>query len=144
MNVEQIMTSGVACCGRDSTLAECAQLMLKNDCGCIPVTENTDGSGRVIGLITDRDITCRAVANGMDPNTTTVGECMSPGVMSVRPGMSVKEAERIMQDMQVRRVPVVGEDGSCIGMISQADIALATSNDELANVVKNVSKPYMA
>lgn len=144
MKVEQIMTSGIACCTRDTTLMDCAQLMLKNDCGCIPVTENSDGSGPVVGLITDRDITCRAVAKGLDPTTSTVAESMSPGVMSVKSGMSLKEAERIMQDMQVRRVPVVGEDGSCIGMISQADIALTASDGDLVNVVKNVSKPYIA
>lgn len=144
MNVEQIMTSSIACCGQDATLMDCAQMMLKNDCGCIPVTENSDGSGRVVGLITDRDIACRAVANGMDPTTTKVGECMSGGVMGVHPGMPVKEAERIMQDMQVRRVPVLGHDGSCMGMISQADIALTTTDNEVVNVVKNVSKPYMS
>lgn len=144
MNVEQMMTGNVACCGQDTTLRDCAQLMVKNDCGCIPVTENADGTGRVVGVITDRDIACRAVANGMDPNSTMVGQCMTAQPMTVRPGMSLSEAERIMREMQVRRIPVVGEDGSCMGMVAQADIAMAAPSEELATMVKGVSRPYMA
>lgn len=144
MNVEQIMTPNAACCGRGTTLRDCAQLMLKNDCGAIPVTENEDGSGNVVGVITDRDIVCRAVAKGMDVNLTTVDQCMTPSPATVSPGTNLKEAERTMSELRVRRIPVVSEGGVCVGMLSQADIALTAPNDDLAEVVKKVSQPYMA
>lgn len=144
MNVEQIMTPNAACCGRQTTLRECAQMMLKNDCGAIPVTENGDGTGSVVGVITDRDIVCRAVAKGLDINVATAVQCMTASPATVTSGTNLKEAERTMAELQVRRIPVVSDSGACVGMLSQADIALTVPNDDLAEVVKKVSQPYMA
>jgi len=119
-------------------------MMVTHDCGCLPVTENSDGTGRLIGVITDRDICCRGVATGMDPASGMVGQCMSTDPACAQVDMSMEECERMMQAHQVRRIPVVGADGSCIGMISQADIALSAANNDVANVVRRISQPTTA
>jgi CBS domain-containing protein len=143
MNVSQIMTSNPACCTPDMTLRDVAQMMVDNDCGCIPVVES-EANTRLMGVITDRDIACRAVAKGMDVNTTPASTCMTASPMTVRADMSVGECERIMREMRVRRVPVVMDDESCVGMVSQADVALACGPQEAGQVVQAVSRPYVS
>lgn len=144
MKVTDLMTREIACCGRETPIREVAQRMVTHDCGCIPLTENADGSGRVVGVVTDRDIACRVVAEGMDIRNTTAGQCMTADPTCVREDTSVEECEAIMQDLQVRRVPVLGRDGSCVGMISQADIALSRGSNDVAEVVRSVSRPYVS
>src|SRR5688572_14704091 len=139
MQVKDIMTTDVACCTPDTSIQEAARIMVNNDCGCLPVAQD-QSSMRVQGVITDRDITCRAVANGMDPNTTAVAHCMTSAPMSVGPNASLEECERLMEHFQVRRIPVVTETGSCCGMVSQADIALAAPG-HIVHIVKEISKP---
>jgi CBS domain-containing protein len=93
-----------------------------------------------VGMITDRDICCRVVAEGRNPLEMTAGECMSASVVAVTPEMSLEQCCAIMEDNQVRRVPVVDARGRCCGMVAQADIALYASNNKTAEVVKEVSK----
>ncbi|MGV3614589.1 MAG: CBS domain-containing protein [Fimbriimonas sp.] len=144
MNVSEIMTRDVTCCGRDTTLREAARMMVEHDCGSLPVAENRDGSGRIVGMITDRDMAVRCIAHGMDPNTTQVGQCMSADPVCARPEMSLEECERMMSQHQVRRIPVCGADGSCVGMVAQADLALSAPGQEVAMVLRDLSKPAMA
>ena len=143
MNVSEIMTTGVMCCGMDTTIRDAARMMAEHDCGCLPITENSDGSGRVVGVITDRDMAVRCIAHGMDPNTTLVSHGMTADPMCARPDMSLEECERMMAEQQVRRIPVCGADGSCIGMVSQADVALSAPGQDVANVVRNISRPTL-
>lgn len=139
MTVADIMTRGVVSCLAGTPLREAAQLMVEHDCGILPVVNDFD-SMRLIGVITDRDITCKSVAAGMDPNTARVSQCMTAAPARVHPDDSLEQLEAIMADIQVRRVPVVNEAHSCVGIVSQADIALAAPG-HVAAVVTEVSKP---
>jgi CBS domain-containing protein len=140
MEVKDIMTKNPACCTTDSTLQEVARLMLEHDCGQSPVVESKQ-SMKLVGVITDRDITCRSVAMGKNPLEMTAGDCMSSPCATVTPEMSVEECCQVMEKNQVRRVPVVDESGACCGIVAQADIAQHASKQETVRVVKGVSLP---
>jgi len=114
-------------------------MFLDHDCGCIPVVES-ERTMKPVGVITDRDIVCRIVARGQNPLDMTAGDCMSGNVIVVTPEMSLDECCAIMENNQVRRVPVVDATGRCCGIVSQADIAENAPNKTTAQVVKEVSK----
>jgi CBS domain-containing protein len=139
MRVRDVMTSDIGCCTVDSTIQEAAQLMVQCNCGCVPIVEDRL-SMQLVGLITDRDIACRAVAKGLEC-TAPANQIMSTQIASVRPDDSLEKVEAIMEDLQVRRVPVVNELGCCVGMISQADLALSAPPDEAAEVLRHISQP---
>ncbi|GAA5512329.1 hypoxic response protein 1 [Deinococcus carri] len=139
MQVRDVMTSNPACCTPDTPLPEIAQMMADHDCGCIPVVED-QGSKKPIGMITDRDIALRGVAQGGDVSTMTAGDCMSTPVVTVTPEDSVDDCCRKMEDNQVRRVAVVDNQGGCCGMVAQADVALNTGG-QASEVVRGVSQP---
>jgi len=134
---KQIMTSSPQCCSAETLLTEVARHMVESDCGEIPVT---DGSNRLVGVITDRDIVCRAVAKGKDPSRVTAGECMSQPVVVVKEDATLDEVMNVMEKNQIRRVPVVDASGSCCGIISQADVALCANEAQAGELVREVSK----
>jgi CBS domain-containing protein len=141
MKAQELMTKAPACCTPESTVREAAQLMLEHDCGCIAVVEN--GTKRLIGVVTDRDIACRCVAQGGGPETR-IQDVMTTDPRSCHPEDDVAAVEQIMMQAQVRRVPVVDGRGDCIGMIAQADLAVrdrAVSESELGRVVERISEP---
>ena len=137
MQVREIMTEDPACCGPDDSVQEAARLMVQNDCGEVPVV---DESGRPVGVITDRDIACRCVAEGKDLDTP-VSEVMSAPVVTVTPDTDLDECCAKMEESQVRRIPVVDEEGRCCGIVSQADVARVASERETAELVRDVSEP---
>ena len=141
MLARDIMTKDPACCGPSATLQEAARLMKHNDCGCIPIVE--DESRRLVGVVTDRDITVRAVADGMNASTT-VQTLMTADPACCSPESELQEVERIMAERQVRRVPITDADGCCVGIVSQADLALAEdgiiSESEVGKVVERISE----
>jgi CBS domain-containing protein len=139
-HAKDIMSANPACCTPEHNVQQAAELMVKHDCGEIPVVES-DGNMKPIGVITDRDIACRVVATGKNPNQTRVRDAMSSPPMIVTPDASLDECCRIMEENQIRRVPVVDERGRCCGMISQADIARAARMKQTAAVLKQVSEP---
>lgn len=139
MKVQEIMTENPACCTPATKLQEVAQLMVENDCGCLPVVENMENL-KPVGTITDRDICCRTVAEGKNPLEMTAGDCMSTPCVAVTPEMSIDDCCRVMEEKQVRRVPVVDERGSCCGMVAQADIAQKVSGSQTAKMIKGVSQ----
>jgi CBS domain-containing protein len=143
MNVKEVMTSDPACCTSDMSLQEVAKLMVDNDCGCIPVVDGKD-SKKPIGMITDRDITIRTVAEGKNPLELTVSDAMTSNAISVTPLTSLEDCCNLMESHQVRRVAVVDEKGSCCGIIAQADIALNAKDAKTAEVVQEVSKATSA
>jgi CBS domain-containing protein len=104
----------------------------------------SDGARRVIGIITDRDIACRAVAQGKDPSQTKVSECMSRGLATANEDDDIKDCCEAMERAQVRRLLVLDADGELCGIVSQADIALHLSKNKIAEVVKEVSQPAQA
>ena len=113
--------------------------MEAHDCGCLPVVDN--GSGRILGVITDRDIATRAVGHGKLPQSH-VGDIMSAEPSCCHPVDDVETVQRIMVERQVRRVPVVDDDGICVGIIAQADLALHDLPDkDVARTVERISEP---
>lgn len=140
MKVKKIMTANPVCCTPETSLQEVARMMVESDCGAIPVV-NTPGSMRPVGVVTDRDITCRTVAEGINPLTMKAGDCMSTPVVTVTPEMDVEECCEVMEKNQIRRVPVVDERGDCCGIVAQADIATQAPKRTTAKVVQAVSQP---
>ncbi|MEG3192551.1 CBS domain-containing protein [Lysobacter sp. D1-1-M9] len=138
MDVRSAMTANPACCSRETPVPQVAQMMIDNDCGEIPVV---DERGAPVGVITDRDITTRVVAQGRDPSQCTAGEAMSNQVQTVRADSDVQDAYSLMEDAQVRRVPVVDDNDKIVGMFALADLALSGKNRATAQTVREVSEP---
>jgi CBS domain-containing protein len=137
--VKDIMCANPKSCSPHATLHEAAQMMAECDCGAIPVVES-DGTHRAIGVITDRDIACRAVAKGLSPETH-VHQVMSSRLSTIGEDDSVEDCCNQMERAQLRRLMVVNGDGELCGVVSQADIALHLSGKKIAEVVKEVSQP---
>ncbi len=132
-----VMTSDPACCTSSTTLEQVARLMLENDCGEIPVV---DASQRLIGVVTDRDIVCRVVAEGKNPIGQVAESCMSQPVITVRADSPLDAVVATMEKHQIRRVPVVDERGCCAGIIAQADVARVGREPAVAALVREVSR----
>ena len=142
MKARELMTAAPCCCSPEDSIQQVAKLMLEHDCGSVPVVEGN----HVIGIVTDRDLAVRALADGMSAGTrvrnvmTVAPECCSEN-------SDVREVERVMSDRQVRRVPIVNADGGVVGIIAQADIARAAatgsrvSEEEVAETVASISAP---
>src|SRR5881392_1859306 len=140
MQVRDMMTPDPACCTSDTPLTEVARMMVDKDCGEIPVVDN-NSSKQPVGVVTDRDIVCRTVANGLNPLDLTAADCMSKPIVTVTPDMTLEECCKIMEDRLVRRVPVVDDRGACIGMLAVADVALHTGKNVAGHIIKEVSEP---
>jgi CBS domain-containing protein len=148
MRAQELMTENPACVTPDDSVRRAARLMADNDCGALPVVEGRDSS-RVVGVITDRDIALRAVAQGKGPDAL-VRELMTPDPSCCSPGASLQDVERVMSDRQVRRVVIVDDAQCCVGIIAQADLARAADRGrevterEVARVVERISEPAPA
>jgi len=138
MLVKEIMTENPACCSADTGLQEVAKMMVDHDCGCVPVVNEV--SNTPVGIVTDRDICCRAVAEGKNPQDLTARDVMTKNVVTVSPDTTVEECCNLMEDNQIRRVAVVDGSGACCGIVAQADIAVNASGQKTAEVVQEVSK----
>ena len=131
----EIMTSSVQTASRDTSLRDVATMMRDGDMGSVPVVEN----GKLVGIVTDRDIVVRSIAEGKDASSP-VGEAMTTEIFSVRPDDFVFEAIRLMGDKQVRRVPVVDNNGALAGIIAMADIALEMEDErEIMEALEEIS-----
>jgi CBS domain-containing protein len=131
-----IMTRSVTTASPEMTLREAAALLRETDVGALPVVKD----GKLLGIITDRDIVVRAVAEGKDSNSVTAAEVMTAKVFSAQPDTFVFEVIRLMGDKQIRRVPVITEAGEICGMIAMADIALEMEDErEIAETLEDIS-----
>ncbi len=131
----EIMTKNVRTATPATTLREAAVMMRDGDMGAVPVVEN----GRLIGIVTDRDIVIRAIAEGRDAETP-VGDAMTTALFTVAPEDFVFEAIRLMGDKQIRRVPVIDANGALAGIIAMADVALETEDErEIAETLEEIS-----
>ena len=131
----EIMTGNVKTANREMSLQEVARLMREGDMGAMPVVEND----KLVGIVTDRDIVVRAIAEGKEASTA-IGDVMTTEIFSVKPDDFVFEAIRLMGDKQVRRVPVVTESGELAGIIAMADIALEMEDErEIAETLEEIS-----
>jgi CBS domain-containing protein len=134
--VRDVMTSSVRSLSPSQSLADAATLMKNEDVGSLPVAEQ----GRLIGIVTDRDIVIRAVVEQRDARVVKVEEVMSRDPITVTPEQDLEEALRLMGSSQVRRLPVV-EKGRLIGIMAQADLGLGASEKEVGETVEEISKP---
>ena len=138
MKVFEAMTPDVVTVSPDATLTEAARLMRESDIGPLPVCEDK----RIVGMLTDRDITVRAIAEGRDPNATRVSEVMTPEVISCMEADDVERAAQLMQGAQLRRLLVVDAEGRLAGIVSLGDLALQTGDDALSGqTLERVSEP---
>jgi CBS domain-containing protein len=139
MKVKDIMTSDPVYCTPDTNLEIVAKLMFEHDCGEIPIVDN-EVDLKPIGVITDRDIVCRTLAQGKNPLKISVKNSMSKPCVTITPDATIEECCRILEEKQIRRIPVVDEKGCCCGIISQADIAKHHLKDQIAEILEEVSQ----
>ncbi len=137
MKVSQLMTKNVSAADLETTLEEIATMMRDEDAGAIPVL---DGE-KLVGILTDRDIVLRCIAEGRDPVGTTSEEILTAELVTIRPNDDVDIAARVMSQRQVRRLPVVDESGNLVGMLSLGDIAVKEDGDtEGAEALQGISR----
>jgi len=141
MQVKDVMTSGVECISPDTTLREAAQKMKELDVGLLPICGEND---RLAGMITDRDITVRAVADGLDPSTAQARDVMTPTVVYCYDDQEVSDAAHMMEQNQIRRLVVLNHEKRLVGIVSLGDLAVDTGDEEPAgHTLEAVSEPAM-
>jgi CBS domain-containing protein len=134
-SIKDVMTSEVRACEPSTTVVEAAKVMAKEDAGSVPVVED----GRLIGILTDRDIVVRVVAEGRDPTSTMIEEIATRDLVTASPDDDVDTALSRMAGSQVRRIPVV-EGDRLVGIVAQADIARLGSDAKTGEVVEEISR----
>ncbi len=138
MLLSNIMTGGIQTVAPGASLAEAAKKMASADIGSLPVCSE---QRKVVGIITDRDIAVRAVARGLDPNSTQVQEVMTREVLSCPADSDVEAACELMEEKQVRRLVVTGPGDAPVGIVSLGDIALSLREAQSGGLLKKVSEP---
>jgi len=134
--VGDVMTSNPTTVQPTASVQEAARCMRDEDVGIVPITEGD----RLVGTVTDRDIAMRVVAEGKDPQSTTAADIASKNLVTVDPQQPLEEALRLMAQHQVRRLPVVEEDGKLAGILAQADIAQLGHDAQTGEVVQQISQ----
>jgi CBS domain-containing protein len=141
MKISEILTPDPQCVTPETTLARAAQKMKALDVGMLPICEKD----QLIGTITDRDITVRAVAAGYNPSTTTVQEAMTRKTVYCFDDEDITEAALLMESRQVRRLPVINRDKRLVGIVSLGDLAVRTRRERLVGeVLEGISEPAVA
>ena len=133
--IQEAMTSNPTRIGPTNTVGEAAQIMKAEDVGSLPIVEGD----KLVGVITDRDLAIRIVAESRGTDTT-VGDIASKNVVTVDPEQSLEDAARLMAEHQIRRLPVVEEDGRLVGILAQADIAQAGHDALTGDTVQRISQ----
>ncbi len=141
MKARELMVANPIFCTAEDTIEEAARLMEAHHCGAIPVVGSLLGK-RIVGIITDRDITCRAIARAMSPATTRVDACMSRPVVTVGLEATLESICQIMADKGYRRIPVVNTLGQCEGIISQVDIVGCGSALVSSEQLRAIAQPH--
>lgn len=135
MKVSQAMHQGVEWVSPDTTLTDLARLMQKHDIGCIPIGEND----RLVGMVTDRDIVCRGLANGKDPASCTARDVMTRGITYCSEEQELSEAIRVMEEKRIRRLPVLNSKKRMVGILSLGDVSGSGDNRMSGEVLSAVS-----
>jgi CBS domain-containing protein len=135
-SIRELMTENPCSIDSEKSVAYAAKMMRDEDVGLAPIVEGD----RLVGTLTDRDIAVRVVSEGRDPEQTTVRDVMSTDVVTVDPQQELDEALRLMASNQVRRLPVVEEDGKLVGVVAQADVAKDAGHEETGRVVEEISE----
>ena len=141
MNIEEIMTRDPATVTPGATVRDAAKLMQRENTGILPVVDS-EGSKRLVGVVTDRDIAIRIVAEGRDGDTRVSDVMTSSRLATLRPDADVDDVMDTMADQQVRRVPIVDERGTLVGIVAQADVVRKARDDSKAErTVEKISEP---
>jgi CBS domain-containing protein len=140
MKVRDAMTPDPVCCLTTDSAQKVAGILCKQGVGSIPVVTDHE-SRKLIGIITDRDLCCSVVANGLNPQSTPIEKFISQNPATCREDASLDNCEQLMQERQVRRIPIVDGDGRVIGLVSQADLALKDKPEKVGKTVAEVSRP---
>jgi CBS domain-containing protein len=140
MQVQEVMTEDPVFCTPDTAIQEVARLMVEHDCGALPVMDS-GASKRPIGMITDRDITTRLLAEGVNPLKARVKDAMTQAAVGIRASAGIEQAADHMQRNQVRRLMVLSATGSCVGFLTVADLAAVMPAQRLADVMKKITRP---
>jgi CBS domain-containing protein len=135
-SIRDVMTSNPCTIDASQTVAYAAKMMREEDVGLAPIVEGD----KLVGMLTDRDITVRVVAEGKDANAVKVSEVASSELISVNPQQDLDEALRMMAKHQVRRLPVVEEDGRLVGVVAQADVAREGNAEATGRLVEEISE----
>jgi CBS domain-containing protein len=139
MKVKEIMSASPACCTADDTVQNVAKMMCDLNVGSIPVVVDHQ-SQSLVGMITDRDLCCRVLAHGLDAKSTKIQEFVTYNPAICRDAENVENCERLMQEHQVRRIPVVDKENHVIGIVAQADLALKDKAERVHKTVAEISK----
>ena len=140
----EVMTREPVCCEPGDPVARAADMMRQHDVGSLPVVESRN-SGRLVGIVTDRDLVTKVVAGNRDVNSATVRDAMTPNPASVKEDDDLGQAMSLMKDRQVRRMPVVDGSGRLSGIIAQADVATRVHRDkETGQLVEAISESSTA
>lgn len=135
MKVRDAMTPNPATCEPTTTLRLVATLMLDHDCAAVPIVH----SGEVVGMVTDRDIVCRAVAQGWNSAELPAAVVMSSPLVAVHPDETFDDAVQIMKENRVHHLPVIDENGHLLGIVAQSDLGRRMSNRELGQLARETS-----
>jgi CBS domain-containing protein len=140
MKIREVMSTNPVCCLPTETAQKVARILRDNNIGSVPVVADQQ-SRELIGMITDRDLCCSVIAEGLDPKQTPIGKFVSPEPVTCRDGENLEKCETAMQEHQVRRVPIVDGQNSVIGIVSQADLARKDQPEKVWKTVAEISKP---
>ncbi len=140
MKIREIMSRDPACCLVSDTAQTVAKILCDRNIGSMPVVADQQ-ERKLVGMITDRDLCCSIVAQGLDPKTTQIKKLVTLSAFTCREGGNVETCERLMQEHQVRRIPIVDAEERVIGIVSQADLALRDKGERVLKTVAEISKP---
>ena len=140
MKIRDVMTTDPVCCLPEDTAQKAAQVLRDNNVGSVPVVSDHQ-SRKLVGMITDRDLCLSIVAEGLNPRSTAIEKYISVKPIACRDGENLEHCARAMQQHQVRRIPIVDGAGQCIGIVSQADLALKFKPEKVSQTVAEISKP---
>lgn len=135
MKIREAMHRGIDCCEPKTSLSDIARTMRDDDVGAVPVSEN----GKLIGMVTDRDIVCRAIADGRDTDSLTARDIMSRDIVFCTEEEEVEDALHLMEEKRIRRLPVLGPDQRMVGMLSLGDISHAVDRSLTGELTAAVS-----
>ena len=139
MKIRDMMTANPVCCAPTDSAQRVARMMCDESVGSIPVVMDQD-SRKLVGVITDRDLCCSVLANGLDATATPIEKFMTLNPVTCREGENVENCERLMQEHQIRRIPIVDADDRVIGIVAQADLALKDKPERVSKTVAEISR----
>jgi CBS domain-containing protein len=143
MKIRDVMTENPTCCLPTDTAQKVAAILRDQNIGSLPVVEDQE-SRVLVGMITDRDLCCSVLADGLDAKSTQIAKYVSVTPVTCREGENLDVCEKAMQEHQVRRIPIIDGEHRVIGIVSQADLALKDKPEKVSKTVAEISKPETA